>query len=176
MFLKSDGEPSLDEAFRGEFEALLSEYVVYGSFPAVVKGEDVKIGLLKNLVSMYAEKDVFGWFGIREVEKFGSLMEYLALSSGSIPGASSACRNIGLDYRALISYLSVLANTYVIRSIYTCHTNRINEIKKAKKVYFYDLGFRNPLPRIFTPVANRSNSGMLENFVLSELILLGFEP
>jgi len=176
-FLESGEEPSLDDPFRREFEALLSEYVVYGGFPAVVKEEDAKLGLLKNLVSMYVEKDVFGSFGIREVEKFRSLTKYLALSSGSILEASSACSDIGLDYRTFVSYLSILVNTYVIRLISPYHTNRINEIKKAKKVYFYDLGFRNAILGIFAPVENRTDTGaMLENFVLNELILQGYEP
>jgi len=175
-FLESGEEPSLDDPFRGEFETLLNEYVVYGGFPAVVKEKDVKLELLKNLVSMYIEKDALGSFGIREVERFRSLTKYLALSMGSILEASSASSDVRIDYRTFISYLSILVNTYVLELIPPYHTNRVNEIKKAKKVYFYDLGFRNALLGNFSPIENRTDTGsMLENFVLNELASQGYE-
>ena len=46
-----------------------------------------------------------------------------------------------------------------------------NELKKAKKIYFYDNGVRNAIIQQFAPVALRSDMGQLwENFFISERI------
>ncbi|PSN95457.1 hypothetical protein B9P99_01055 [Candidatus Marsarchaeota G1 archaeon OSP_B] len=176
QFLELGKQPSFDDPFRREFEDLLKEYMLYGGFPAIVKEKQTKEDLLKNLVLMYIEKDALGSFGIREIEKFRLLTKYLALSTGSIMEASSACSDVGIDFRTFNSYISILANTYIVRVISPYHTNRLNEIKKAKKLYFYDLGFRNAVLANFTQVENRTDLGaMLENFVLNELASQGYE-
>ncbi|PSN83519.1 hypothetical protein B9Q02_10485, partial [Candidatus Marsarchaeota G1 archaeon BE_D] len=176
QFLELGKQPSFDDPFRREFEDLLKEYMLYGGFPAIVKEKQTKEDLLKSLVLMYIEKDALGSFGIREIEKFRLLTKYLALSTGSIMEASSACSDVGIDFRTFNSYISILANTYIVRVISPYHTNRLNEIKKAKKLYFYDLGFRNAVLANFTQVENRTDLGaMLENFVLNELASQGYE-
>lgn len=44
-----------------------------------------------------------------------------------------------------------------------------NEIKKGKKVYFYDCGIRNAIIDNFRPVQSRDDAGALwENFVIAE--------
>jgi len=44
-----------------------------------------------------------------------------------------------------------------------------NEIKKGKKIYFYDNGIRNAIIENFNPLINRSDTGALwENFLISE--------
>jgi len=46
-----------------------------------------------------------------------------------------------------------------------------NELKKSRKVYFYDNGIRNALLSAFQPVAVRQDMGALwENFMVSERI------
>jgi len=44
-----------------------------------------------------------------------------------------------------------------------------NEIKKGKKIYFYDNGIRNAIIGNFTPLASRTDTGPLwENYLISE--------
>ena len=49
--------------------------------------------------------------------------------------------------------------------------NLRNELKKGKKVYFYDNGIRNAVIQNFAPLALRNDTGALwENFFISERI------
>ena len=49
--------------------------------------------------------------------------------------------------------------------------NLRNELKKAKKIYFYDNGVRNAVIQQFAPVSLRNDMGQLwENFFISERI------
>nr|WP_315818536.1 DUF4143 domain-containing protein [Paraflavitalea speifideiaquila] len=44
-----------------------------------------------------------------------------------------------------------------------------NEIKKGKKIYFYDCGIRNAIVNDFRPLLSRPDTGALwENFVIAE--------
>ncbi|HBK83426.1 MAG TPA: hypothetical protein DDZ41_07495 [Flavobacterium sp.] len=46
-----------------------------------------------------------------------------------------------------------------------------NELKKGKKIYFWDVGIRNSLIKNFTPLELRNDVGALwENFVIVELL------
>ncbi|MEM4228193.1 MAG: AAA family ATPase [Thermoproteota archaeon] len=90
-----DASPALES----EFKSLLLEYLIFGGFPAIVKvdDEETKKELLKNLVRTYMKKDVFFFFNVRQMEKFRSLMTYLALNSGSLLDVSSVSRELRMD-------------------------------------------------------------------------------
>ncbi len=161
----------LEKAFEREFRALLEEFLIFGGFPEIVKEEDVnmKIELLKNLYRMYLEKDVFFFLRVRHLEKFREMMRYLAFSSGNILQISSLMSDLKMDYRTVDGYLTILVNSYVIRLVSPFYRNLVTEIKKSKKVYFVDLGFRNAILNNFTPPNARTDRGqILENFVLNE--------
>jgi len=174
-----EGEPIESKpVFQREFNTLLEEYILFGGFPAIVKEDDhyFKIELLKNLVRLYIEKDVFFFLNVRELEKFRSIIRYIALSIGSIFEYSSIMREFHVDYRTLENYLSILINTFIVSLIPPFHKNLVTELKKAKKIYFIDTGFRNSIINNFLPLSNRTDKGFLmENFILNELRSFGFE-
>ncbi|MGC8580168.1 MAG: ATP-binding protein, partial [bacterium] len=150
-----DTEP----AFQKEFTELLEEYLIYGGFPAIVKEREtsVKQELLKNLSRTYLERDVFFFFDIREMEKFRLLLSYLSLITGSIVEFSSISSELHMDFRTVEGYLSILLQTYVIYLLYPFYTNKLNELKKSKKVYFIDTGLRNSIIRNFLPLSSRTD-------------------
>ncbi|MEM0172772.1 MAG: ATP-binding protein [Metallosphaera sp.] len=159
-------------AFESEFKSLLQEYLIFGGFPAIVKvdDEETKKELLKNLVRTYMEKDVFFFFNVRQMEKFRSLITYLALNSGSLLEISSVSRELRMDYKTIESYISVLVSTGVINLISPFHRNLTTELKKSKKAYFVDTGLRNAVIGNFLSIESRTDKGiLLENFVLNEL-------
>jgi predicted AAA+ superfamily ATPase len=165
---------SLTPSFEKEFRSLLSEYLIYGGFPAIVKEKDesIKKELLKNLTRTYLEKDIFFFLNIRHIEKFRSLLSYLSFNVGSIIEISSIMNELKMDYRTVESYISILENTYVISLVSPFYKNLATELKKAKKAYFIDVGLRNSIMNNFMPLENRTDKGViLENFIFNELRL-----
>ncbi len=72
------------------------------------------------------------------------------------------------DHRK-IYYL--LEETYIIFRLNGLNRNVRNEIKKGKKIYFYDNGIRNAIIGNFLPLTSRTDNGALwENFLVSERI------
>ncbi|MEM3713432.1 MAG: ATP-binding protein [Nitrososphaeria archaeon] len=178
LFILNGKKIEVSPVFQREFSSLLEEYIIFGGFPAIVKEKDEKIKaeLLKNLMRTYVEKDVFFFLNVREIEKFRKLLNYLSLTTGSLLELSSLMKEIGIDYKTLESYLSILLNTYIISFVSPFYRNLVTELRKAKKVYFIDTGLRNSLINNFLPLASRTDKGILfENFIFNELRGLGFD-
>ena len=175
-FVKTGKRPDISVVFEREFRELLEEYLLFGGYPAVVKEDDreMKTELLRNLARTYLEKDVFFFFDVRHLETFNSFMKYLAVANGALLNVSSVMRELGMDYKTVRHYLSVLQHTYVITRVAPFHRNRATELKKAAKVYFVDTGLRNSIAGGFAPLETRVDRGvLLENFILNELRALG---
>lgn len=167
---------NLELGFEKEFKNLLEEFLIFGGFPAIVKENDIEVKkeLLKNLCRTYLEKDVFFFLGVRHLEKFRQIMQYLSISLGNIMEISSLMSDLKIDYRTVENYLNILMNTYIIKLLPPFYKNLATELKKSKKVYFVDLGLRNTLLGNFSPIDTRTEKGkLLENFVLNEIKELG---
>jgi predicted AAA+ superfamily ATPase len=151
---------------------LLNEYLVFGGFPAIVKEKDpeIKKELLKNLVRTYLEKDVFFFLNIRHIEKFRNLLQYLSFNVGSILEVSSIMSEFKMDFKTVESYLTILENTYLIYLVRPFYKNLATELKKARKIYFTDMGLRNAVINNFVQFESRTDKGsLIENFILNEL-------
>ncbi|MBU5682299.1 MAG: ATP-binding protein [Nanopusillaceae archaeon] len=165
---KLDVEP----VFEKEFYNLMQEYIIFGSYPAIVKENDEKIKkeLLENLIRMYIERDIFYFLGIRNIEKFNNLMKFLSFNVGNLLNLSSISQDLRIDYKTLENYLETLVQTYTISLLSPFYKNVVTEIKKSKKVYFLDTGLRNVLISDFRELENRIDNGrLLENFVYIQL-------
>jgi len=165
-------EPEIKPIFEKEFINSIEEYILFGGFPAIVKEENIEVKkeLLKNLVRTYIEKDIFFFLGIRHIEKFRNLIEYLATNTGSLLNLSNIVSDLKIDFRTLEFYLNILANTYIITLLNPFHKNLSTELKKSKKVYFTDLGLRNSIIGDFNFLERRIDKGFLyENFILNEI-------
>ena len=159
-------------AFEQEFNSLLSEYLIFGGFPGIVKENDkeTKKELLKNLRRTYLEKDIFFFLDIRHIEKFRDLLKYLSFNIGSLLEISSLMNELKMDYKTVGNYLSILSNTYIITLVSPFHKNLATELKKSKKIYFNDTGLRNSIINNFLSLESRTDKGvLLENFIFNEL-------
>jgi predicted AAA+ superfamily ATPase len=172
------GGPIEKPAFNKEFTEYLNEYLVFGGFPEVIKSKSKKekITVLKNITSLYLEKDIVSFFKIEDTSKFESVLKMLAFNCANILNASSIGSDAGLTTFRLLEYLNMLSNTYIIELVNPFHKNMTTELKKSKKLYFLDLGQRNALLDNFSDPSKRTDSGQLaENFVFRELKTKGYK-
>lgn len=79
-------------------------------------------------------------------------------------------RLVGLDNSTVEKYITLLEQAYVIFRVGSWSRNLRNELKFAKKVYFYDNGIRNAVIQNFADISLRQDIGALwENYMVSEL-------
>ena len=74
-----------------------------------------------------------------------------------------------VDTATLQRYIDLLEKAFVIFRLRSFSRNLRNELKRSRKIYFYDNGIRNALIANFSPPEMRADIGPLwENFLISE--------
>ena len=152
---------------RGQLENRL----VFGSYPEAVLSPDSASDVVSSLTGSYLYKDVLALEMIRKSATLEKLVKALALQVGSEVSVHELAQVSGSDDKTVERYLSILERAYVIFRLPAFSRNVRTELKKSRKVYFYDMGVRNAVLGDFTRVANRTDIGHLwENYLISERV------
>lgn len=160
-------------ASRGEMEEkrLLERRMVYGSYPEVVNLPGEERETLSNLVNSYLYKDIFAFQDVRKPEIIEQLLQALALQIGSEVSFNELSKLLGLNSQTIQRYIDLLEKSYIVFHLRSYSRNLRNELKKSRKIYFYDNGVRNALLGDFKPLQLRQDAGALwENYLVSERI------
>ena len=145
--------------------------LVYGAYPDVVLNEGKQIPILQNLASSYLYKDILEWNKIKNANKLQDLLKAIAFQVGSQISYNELAQLIGLNKATIESYINLLEKSFVIFTLRSFNRNLRNELKKSKKIYFYDTGIRNALINNYNPIELRNDTGALwENYIISERI------
>src|SRR5690606_4222393 len=76
---------------------------------------------------------------------------------------------LGINKITVEHYIRILEQAIIIFRISPFSRNIRNELKKKRKIYFYDLGLRNALINNVNPLSLRQDIGSLwENFLVVE--------
>jgi uncharacterized protein len=154
-----------------EEKRLLANRLVYGYYPEVVTSPGNEVEVLKGLSDAYLYKDIFLLENIKRSALIEKLMLALAFQVGNEISYNELGQTIGADNKTIEKYIDLLEKAYIIFKLPSFSRNMRNEIKKGRKIYFYDNGIRNSLIRNFNPVDLRQDIGQLwENFLVSERI------
>lgn len=149
----------------------LESRLLYGLYPDVLNNPGDEIEVLQNLVNSYLYRDILAYAEIRKPEILDNLVQALALQIGSEVNYNELSQLVGIDRNTIIKYIDILEKGYVIFRLRSYSRNVRNEIKKSRKIYFYDNGLRNTIIGNFNALNSRIDKGGLwENFLVSERI------
>ena len=124
-----------------------------------------------NIANSYLYKDLLAMNEIRRPILLEKLLIALALQVGSEVSYNEVAQTIGTDNKTVEKYIDLLEKCYVIFRLNAFNRNLRTELKKSKKIYFYDNGIRNAVIQNFAPLSLRQDTGALwENFFISERI------
>lgn len=152
-----------------EEKRLLKQRLIYGMYPEVVLSKGREKELLRNLCGSYLYKDIFSFQEIRRPEIIEKILEALALQVASEVNFNELAQIVRVDYATIVRYINLLEKAFVIFRLPAFSRNIRNELKKSRKIYFYDNGIRNALISNFSPIELRTDAGNLwENFLVSE--------
>lgn len=152
-----------------EEKRMLHHRLVYGYYPEVVTNPGEEKELLKQLSDSFLYKDILLWDGIKKPEKLVLLMKAIAYQLGNQVSYNELGQLTGLDNETVEHYIQLLEKTFVVFRLPAYTTNQRNELKKTRKIYFYDNGIRNALINQFGQVETRQDIGALwENFLMAE--------
>lgn len=163
-------EMAVNSSERAE-KRLLGTRMVYGLYPEVVTEADVAKRTLITLTNNYLYKDLFAYKGIKKPELVQKLVRALALQVGSEVSYNELGNLLGVDKSTVENYINLLEKCFIIFRLDSFSRNLRNEIKKGKKIYFYDNGVRNAVLSNFAPLELRNDVGALwENLMVSERV------
>lgn len=152
-----------------EESRLLSHRLLYGYYPDVVNHQGSEKEILKQLAESFLYKDVLLLDQVKRPESLVRLLQALAYQVGSQVSYNELAQTCSLDTKTVEKYITLLEQSFVVFKLSSLSRNLRNELKKSRKIYFYDNGIRNALIANFNQVENRTDVGALwENFLVSE--------
>jgi predicted AAA+ superfamily ATPase len=114
-------------------------------------------------------KDILSWKNIKYPDRIGKLAQALALQIGQQISYNELAQITGMDKETVERYIDLLEKAFIVYRLYSFSRNVRNELKKNRKIYFYDNGLRNAIINNFKPLALRSDTGALwENWLMTE--------
>ncbi len=154
-----------------EENRLMQHRLIYGYYPEVVSNPGIENEILKQLSDSYLYKDILMWERIKKPEKFLKLLQALALQLGSEVSYNNLASLLEMDNQTVEKYIQLLEQTFIIFRLPAFSRNHRKELKRGRKIYFFDNGIRNALLANFSLTELRTDIGALwENFVISERI------
>ena len=153
--------PTGEPRFVGEFEPMQGVMIRYPL--------GIPTSLVVDLANNYLYQDLLTYKGVKKPETLQKLVRALALQIGSEVSYNELARIVELDKATVESYIDLLEKCFVVFRLPAYSRNMRTEIKKGRKIYFYDNGIRNALISNFAPLELRNDVGALwENMMVCE--------
>ena len=152
-----------------EVKRSLRHRMVFGYYPEVVTHQGSEKEILKQLSDSFLYKDILLLDQIGKPEGLIKLLQVLAYQIGSQVSYNELSSLTGLDAKTVEKYISVLEQAYIVFRLGSFSRNLRSELKKSRKIYFYDNGIRNAVIAHFGQLEGRLDVAALwENFIISE--------
>lgn len=160
----------LEKKYKFDMGKILENVLLYGLYPHFVDYPKDKKYLL-NFVDSLIFKDILELNLIENKKLAKDLLKLLASQIGNLINYSELANSLKADQRTIKRYIEIFEQSYIIFRLYPYSKNKRDEILKAPKIYFYDLGLRNAIINDFSEINFRADKGALfESFIISEII------
>jgi uncharacterized protein len=159
------------QGLHGTFEESrrLSQRLLYGMYPEIITHPGMERPLLNQLANSYLYKDIFTFQALRKPELLDKLLKALAMQIGSEVSFNNLANLISSDISTVQRYVELLEQSFIIFRLSAFSRNVRTELKKSRKIYFWDCGIRNSIIGDFRPLELRNDTGALwENYVIAE--------
>ncbi len=152
-----------------EESRLLDHRIIYGWYPDVINNPGNEKEILTQLSDSYLYKDILTWEDIKKPQKLEALVQALAFQIGQQVSYHELGQIIGLNNETVQRYINLLEKAFIIFRLPSLSRNLRNELKKSRKIYFYDVGIRNAVIKNWNSVGLRQDIGALwGNFLIVE--------
>jgi len=147
----------------------LNMRLVFGAYPDVITNMNDACETLGWLSDSYLYKDLLKLESIKKPSLLVKLLHALSWQLGNEVSYNEISKTIGSDPKTVEKYIDLLEKTYVVFRLSALSRNLRTELKKSRKVYFYDNGIRNAIIGNFSRIEMRNDVGALwENYLISE--------
>lgn len=149
----------------------LERRLVFGTYPDVVAHPGDETARIREIGKGYLYKDILKHDDIRRPELLDSLLRALAFQIGQEVSFAELAQLTKSDTKTVMKYIDILEKAFIVFKLGSYSRNLRNELKKSRKVFFYDLGIRNYILGDWRPIAQRGNDEaghIWENYFIAE--------
>lgn len=149
----------------------LDQILLSGFYPGKHARNINQADFYRDYVNTYVTRDVRTLQNIRNLSNFLRFMQLIAGRVGQLFNSNELSNALGVDYKTIQKWFSVLEASYIIFRLEPYYENFGKRLVKSPKFYFYDTGILNYLLGISSPkeLQNHPSYGSIfENFVISE--------
>ncbi len=120
---------------------------VRGGYPdsTLASSESHSYTWRSNFIRTYLEREVPQFSPRKSTEQMRQLWTMLAHLQGQVLNASMLARSIGVDYKTVLSYITLLEQLLLVRTLQPWHTNAGKRLTKRPKLYVRDSGILHTL-------------------------------
>jgi Predicted ATPase (AAA+ superfamily) len=143
-------------------EVELSNYILYGGYPAVVLEPDIEEKKLRlnEIKDSFVKRDILE-SGVKNETAFYLLFRILADQTGNLLNVNELSATLRIKADTVENYLFILRKCFHIALIKPFYRNLRKELTKMPKAYLLDTGLRNCLLNNFAPLNFRLDKGAL---------------
>ncbi len=155
----------------------IQQIILNGFYPRPLVKNIQPEDFYRDYLSTYIERDVRQIKNIGDLSTFQKFLQLLAGRVGQLVNFSSLANDVGVNYKTIESWLSILEASYVVYTLQPYYENYGKRVIKSPKVYFYDVGLLCHLLKINSVHELESHFAygqIFENFVITEMIKTNF--
>ncbi|MEN8253308.1 MAG: ATP-binding protein [Patescibacteria group bacterium] len=126
----------------------------------------------RDYLATYVERDVRQIKNIGDLGLFQKFLQLVAGRVGQLVNYSSLANDVGVSYKTIESWLSVLEASYIIYTLQPYFKNFGKRAIKSPKIYFYDVGLLCHLLEINSTtdlITHYAYGQIFENLVITEV-------
>lgn len=147
----------------------LPSRLLFGSYPEIINEPGRERRYLDLLTDSYLYKDLLHLSSVRRIDLLKKILQALSFQIGNEVSYNEVAKTVGADRATVENYIDLLEKAFVVFRLPSLSRNMRSEIKRGRKIYFWDNGVRNALIANFSPLSARQDVGALwENFLVSE--------
>lgn len=152
-----------------EQNRLLFDRIIFGLYPDVVARAGEAQFTVENLVRGTLYKDALEHQTMKHAELLEKLLRALAFQIGKEVSYQELANTLQTTKTTIERYVRLLEQSFIVYRLTPFSRNIRSELRKLRKIYFFDTGVRNALIGAFGPTDLRDDIGALwENFLLNE--------
>jgi predicted AAA+ superfamily ATPase len=131
---------STQELIQAGITLSTDNLLLHGGLPRIFRDSINPTLVYKNYVATYLERDMRNIIQIKELSQFKRFMHLCASRIGTEFVASNLANELGVSYKTIQSWLSVLEASYVVFRLQPYYENFGKRVIKSPKLYFTDVG------------------------------------
>lgn len=132
--------PFSQQELKRNYELTLNEALFKGGYPRIFHKKIEPNDYFPSYIQTYIERDVRTIFNIRDLNNFNSFLKICASRIGQLFNATSIGNELGVDYKTIQHWLTILESSFIIYRLQPYFQNFNKRIVKSPKIYFYDTG------------------------------------